>query len=343
MYASPLHICKMIHPDWTDYLNNQWQRLIAGDIPPSYEYRIMHKSGDTRWIYQKNVLICDDNGTPVAIEGIVSDITEQKRMQAENARLEERDRQTRHTEAVGRLAGGVAHALNNLLMPIIGYAELLMDDPEANDDHREFAKKIMNAGFRARDLVGQLLAYSRRHPLDLTTLDLNVIVKGLEKPLRRALREDITLRILPSTGRQTVLGDTKHIQQAIMTLTINAQNAMPEGGTIIIETARATLDVGSHGNYTPDESGDHVMLAINDTGCGMDENTREKIFDPFFSTSGTVTKDLGLATVYGIVRQHGGHIFVESEPGEGATIIFFLPFFEGDDGDTGTPEDGPPT
>jgi PAS domain S-box-containing protein len=324
MYQSPKHIQKVIHPDWAEYLDTQWQRLIAGDMLPSYEYQIIHKSGDTRWIYQKNVLIKDESGTPVAIEGIVSDITDQKRMQAENDRLEESNRQARHAEAVGRLAGGVAHVLNNLLMPMIGYAEMLMEDLAPDKVHRGYAKQIVNSGFRAKDLVDQLMAYASCRSLDLKRLDMNTLVKGMEKALRRALREDIGLRILPSKGLQTVRGDPKHIQQAIKTLVINAQNAMPEGGSIIIETARATPNVGNHGDYTMDESGSHVMLTVSDTGCGMDEETREKIFDPFFSASGVVTKDLGLATVYGIVKQHGGRIFLDSKPGEGTVVRILL-------------------
>jgi PAS domain S-box-containing protein len=331
MYASPLHIRKIIHPDWVEYLDFQWQRLLAGDMPPSYEYQIIHKSGDTRWICQKNVLIRDDSGTPVAIEGLVSDITEQKRIQAENKRLEERRREARQTEAMGRLAGGVAHVLNNLLMPMIGSAELLSDDPAANEVQREFAKQIVNSGFRAKDLVGQLLAYGRKHPLDMKALDMNHIVEGMDRSLRRALRENITLRVLPSDSPLTFQGDTKYIQQAVMTLTINAQNAMPDGGDMVIETARTTFDAGSRRRCVRDESGYHVMLGVSDTGCGMDEKIREKIFDPFFSISGGVTKDLGLATVYGIVKQHGGHIDVDSEPGRGTIVRIFFPFFEGDD------------
>jgi PAS domain S-box-containing protein len=326
MYASPMHIRKIIHPDWVEYLDSRWQRLLAGDMPPSYEYQIIHKSGDTRWLCQKNVLIRDDSGTPVAIEGLVSDITEQKRMEAENERLEERRRNARHAEAVGRLAGGVAHVLNNLLMPMIGYAELLADDPATNEVQREFAKQIVSSGFRAKDLVGQLLAYGRKHPLDMKSLDMNRIVEGMDNSLRRALREDITLRVLPSAAPMTFRGDTKYIQQVFMTLIINAQNAMPDGGELVIETARVTFDAGNRGRWVRSESGDHVMLSVSDTGCGMDKKIREKIFDPFFSISGKVTKDLGLATVYGIVKQHEGHIDVDSEPGQGAIVRVFFPF-----------------
>jgi signal transduction histidine kinase/ActR/RegA family two-component response regulator len=256
-------------------------------------------------------------------------ISERKRAEKEKARIEAQYRQAQKVEAIGRLAGGVAHDLNNILTPIIGYSELLLDDFSPDDRRRENINQILRAGYGARDLVRQLLAFSRKQTLKYEPLNLNKTIKDFEKLLRRTIREDIALEIIPSPDIGTVKGDIGQIEQVIMNLSVNAQDAMPDGGRLTLETALVELD----GAYVADQanalSGSYVMLAVSDTGSGMDEDTREHIFEPFFSTKGEQGTGLGLSTVYGIVKQHEGHIWVYSEPGRGTTFKVYLPVADG--------------
>jgi two-component system, cell cycle sensor histidine kinase and response regulator CckA len=225
----------------------------------------------------------------------------------------------RKLESVGRLAGGVAHDLNNLLAPIIGYSELLMADFEPDDPRAESVEEIQKAGERAKELVQQLLAFGRKQALEFRRIEVNPIIENFRGLLRRAIRENIEMRIEPGPELPATLGDVGQIEQVIMNLVINAQEAMPEGGVLTIET-------GSAENATAQQ---HVYLAITDTGPGIDADTREHLFEPFFTTKrdsgGT---GLGLATVYGIVQQHGGFIEVKSNPGAGARFEVYLPVAE---------------
>jgi len=230
---------------------------------------------------------------------------------------------------VGRLAGGVAHDLNNLLSPILGYGEMLLDEFIDGDKRKESVAQIVNAGERARDLVRQLLAFSRKQVLELKPIDLNHAVKGFEKLLRRTIREDVDIRFVPEKSIPHVRGDVSQLEQVIMNLMVNAQDAMPDGGVLTIETAVAHLEAGYAAALHDVVPGRFVMLAVSDTGHGMDTETQAQIFEPFFTTkeSGKGT-GLGLATVYGIVRQHGGGIRVYSQAGQGTTFKIYLPALE---------------
>jgi len=255
-------------------------------------------------------------------------ISERKRAEEEKARIESQYRQFQKVEAIGRLAGGVAHDLNNLLTPIMGYSELLSGDLALGDLRRDSIQQILRAAYGARDLVHQLLAFSRKQTLKYQPLNLNKTVRGFEKLLRRTIREDIDLRIVASPDIRTIMGDIGQIEQVVMNLFVNAQQAMPQGGRLTIETAPVTLDAAyaaAHHNIQP---GRYVMLAVSDTGRGMDQETLEHIFEPFFSTKGDQGTGLGLATVYGIVKQHGGHVWVYSEVGKGSTFKVYLPVSE---------------
>ncbi len=256
------------------------------------------------------------------------EISDRKQAEEEKARLEGQYRQAQKVEAIGRLAGGVAHDLNNLLVPILGYGEMLVDDFSPEDARRESARQIVNAGFRARNLVRQLLAFSRKQALEYRTLDLNKIIGGFEKLLRRTIREDIGIKIILSPDIRTIRADIGQIEQVIMNLAVNAQDAMPQGGKLILETAMAELDEEYAASRPGVQPGSYVMLAVSDTGCGMDEETCEQIFDPFYSTKGEQGTGMGLATVYGIVKQHGGNIWVYSESGKGASFKVYLPVSE---------------
>ena len=185
--------------------------------------------------------------------------------------------------------------------------------------------EILKAGFRARDLVRQLLAFSRKQTLEYRVVDMNEALTGFDKLLRRTIREDIKIEIIPSTDIRAVMADIGQIEQVIMNLAVNAQDAMPEGGRLTIETATVDLDEEYAATHPGVKPGAYVMLAISDTGCGMDDKTRGQVFEPFFSTKGKLGTGLGLSTVYGIIKQHGGNVWIYSEPGMGTTIKVYLP------------------
>ncbi|MDZ7833360.1 MAG: PAS domain S-box protein [Desulfobacterales bacterium] len=270
--------------------------------------------------------ILDDDGMVEALAVFGQEITEKKRAEQERARLEEQINQAQKLESIGRLAGGVAHDLNNLLSPILGYSEMLLQARGPADSWRGNLKEILKAGERARDLVQQLLAFGRKQMLEFKSLDLNDLLKNFDKFLRRTIRENVDINIQLAPSLPPVKGDPGQLEQVIMNLAINAQDAMPDGGKMSIETAVVELDqsyAAEHPDVTP---GPHVRLTVMDTGYGMDEETLEAIFEPFYTTKelGKGT-GLGLATVYGIVKQHGGNIWAYSEPGRGTTFRVYLP------------------
>lgn len=231
-------------------------------------------------------------------------------------------------ESVGRLAGGVAHDLNNLLSPILLYSEIMLEDYSSNKDIHDAAKEIHNAGYRARDLVRQLLAFSRKQALEFRLLDLNDIINNFKSLLRRTIPEDIEISFHLCTDVIPVLADIGQIEQVIMNLSVNAADAMPGGGALTIETVIADLDETYVEMHPQAKKGRYAIMSINDTGKGMDKETQEKIFEPFFSTKGELGTGLGLATVYGIVKQHNGNIWVYSESQRGSTFKIYLPVVE---------------
>jgi len=259
----------------------------------------------------------------VGVRGIAIDQTDIKN-------LEERLDVAQKMEAVGQLAGGVAHDLNNLLSPILGYAELLLEDLVDGDENRPSVQSIHDAGLKARDLVQQLLAFARKQPLDITTIDLNQVIDRFEDLLRRSIREDIVIDVHLSQTPVLMKADAGQIEQVIMNLAVNAQDAMPRGGHLTLETAAVDLDeryASEHPGVTP---GPHIMLSLSDTGQGIPDDHRKRIFDPFFTTKerGKGT-GLGLATVYGIVKQHQGNIWLYSELERGTTFKIFFPTVQG--------------
>ena len=255
----------------------------------------------------------------VLVTAAIRDITERKH-------LEQMLRQAQKMEAVGQLAGGVAHDFNNLLGVIMGYGELLLEQRALNDSQRKDIGEIQKACVRAALLTRQLLAFSRKQVLQPKVLDLNAVVAGAEKLLRRLIGENIELLVVlnPALGR--VKADSGQLEQIIMNLAVNARDAMPEGGKLTIETSNVEIDEQYAAQHASALTGPHVMLAVTDTGCGMDAKTKAHIFEPFFTTKefGKGT-GLGLATVYGIVKQSGGSVWVYSEPGLGTTFKIYLP------------------
>jgi len=254
-----------------------------------------------------------------AVLGLLRDVTEKKS-------LKERLLLAQKMESIGRLSGGVAHDLNNLLTPIIGYGDLVLDEFFPDDSRKESVQEILDAALRARDLVRQLLAFSRRQAMDFEGIDLNELVQGFRKLLRRTIRDGIEIEFQFAPSEPFIRGDRGQLEQVIMNLAVNAQDAMPEGGVLTIRTTEVFLDQDFALANPGVSPGHFAQLAISDTGTGMDADTREKIFEPFFTTKGQGEgTGLGLATVYGTVQQHDGTITVESRPAKGTSFHCFLP------------------
>jgi PAS domain S-box-containing protein len=247
----------------------------------------------------------------------------------ETRTLELQLRQAQKMEAIGRLAGGIAHDFNNLLMVISGYSEFLLERLGPDPRLRGPAQEISNATQRATSLTRQLLAFSRKQMLAPKVLDLNEVVAENLKMLTRMIGEDIDLVMVPGPTLGAVRADPGQIDQVIMNLAVNARDAMPQGGKLTIETANVTLDESFARTHAPLTAGDYIMLAISDTGVGMDNETQSRIFEPFFTTKGSKGTGLGLSTVYGIVKQSGGFIFVDSQPQRGTAFRAYFPRVDG--------------
>jgi two-component system cell cycle sensor histidine kinase/response regulator CckA len=285
------------------------------------EYRVVRKDGRVIWVSDTAVVVDGSDQHPV-MEGIIVDITERKQ-------LETQLQQARRMEAIGRLAGGIAHDFNNLLTIIKGYTELALHRPRISPELQADVERIEDASERASTLVRQLLAFSRRQVLQPKLVDLNSIVMGLDKLLRRLMDDAIVMSTLTGNDIGTIKADPGQIEQVIMNLVVNARDAMPDGGRLTVETANVDLDSAYASDHVTVKPGRYVMLAVSDTGTGMTPETVAHIFEPFYTTkvSGRGT-GLGLSTVYGIVKQSGGYIWVYSEPGRGSSFKVYLPRVE---------------
>lgn len=274
------------------------------------------------------------DGAEVWFDGSVSPISDNSvlwiaRDISERKQLEEQLRQAQKMEAVGRLAGGIAHDFNNLLTAINGYSELAMRKLEEVDPLRLNLEEIRKAGDRAAALTRQLLAFSRKQILHPKVINLNAVVADMERMLKRLIGEDIDMRVILKPELGNVKADIGQIEQVIMNLVVNARDAMPRGGKLTIETANIYLGEEYAKHHISVEPGSYVMLAISDNGCGMDKETKARIFEPFFTTKehGKGT-GLGLSTVYGIVKQSKGDIWIYSETGRGTSFKIYLPYVE---------------
>jgi PAS domain S-box-containing protein len=259
-----------------------------------------------------------NGGEGIVFELFAEDVTERRA-------LEQQLRQSQKMEAVGRLAGGIAHDFNNLLMVILGYSEFLLERLGAEPHLRGPAQEISSAAERASSLTRQLLAFSRKQMLAPRIVNLNDVATENIKMLTRMIGEDVDLVMVPAPNLWPIRADAGQIDQVIMNLAVNARDAMPTGGKLTIETSNVTLDDEYARFHAPLRPGDYVMIAISDTGNGMDSDTQSHIFEPFFTTKGTKGTGLGLSTVYGIVKQSGGYIWVYSEVGRGTTFKIYLP------------------
>jgi PAS domain S-box-containing protein len=282
--------------------------------------RIVNRRKDGT-LYTEDCTISPVEGESGKLEFFV----EVKRDISKELAMEEQFHQVQRLESVGRLAAGVAHDLNNLLAPVLGYSELMLDDLPTGTQNHQRAGEIRKAAGKSRDLIRQLLAFSRKQVLSLTTQDLREIVQGMENLLRRALREDILTEFNLTDDPCLVSADRGKVEQVLMNLVVNAQDAMPGGGRLSISVSRVTLDgehCKTHGGSKP---GEYIQLSVTDTGMGIDEETSKHIFEPFFTTKNDMGTGLGLATVYGIVKQHGGNIWFVSRPGHGTEFQVYLP------------------
>jgi PAS domain S-box-containing protein len=282
------------------------------------EYRIRHKDGHWLSLESTASAVRNRSGEVEKLVIVNRDITERKQVEAQVLLSQK-------LEAIGRLSGGVAHDFNNLLGVIIGYSEELQEHIPPEDPYREAVDEIRNAGKRAASLTEHLLAFSRKQVLEPCLLDLNFVVSEVGKMLQRVIGEDIQLDVASSGTIGTVKADRTQIERVILNLAVNARDAMPKGGKLTIELSDIELDhAACRSLKIPIVSGSYVLLQVSDTGCGMDAEIQSQIFEPFFTTKEKGT-GLGLATVYGVIKQSSGFISVESEPGNGATFKIYLP------------------
>jgi len=317
-----LNILEMIAPEDRDRAVANIQRVMNDEGDSSKEYAMLKRDGATFPAMVYSIPTMSD-GQVVGLKCIVIDISEQRQLEAQL-------RQSQKLEAVGQLAGGVAHDFNNLLTGIIGYAQLL----SAKADDKSMAAdldQITALGHRAANLTRQLLAFSRRQPMEPVVMNINQLVENTSKMLKRLIGEDIDLVFTPEKNLGQIRADPGQVEQVLMNLAVNARDAMPKGGKLTIETANVTLDQDYANEHQDTEPGPYVMLGVTDNGCGMDEKTRRRIFEPFFTTKdvGQGT-GLGLSTAYGIVKQHKGNICVYSEPGKGTTFKVYLARVDGE-------------
>jgi two-component system, cell cycle sensor histidine kinase and response regulator CckA len=316
----------LISPALVDGERQMLERVAGGEAVRQHESERLRKDGSVVAVAVTISPIRDATGTVIGVSKIVRDLTERRKTEAALHRTETQFRQAQKMEAVGRLAGGVAHDFNNLLSVVLSYAEIGLEDLKSGDPLRDCLKEIQTAGQRATELTRQLLAFSRQQVLQPRVVDLNQVVAGMKAMLGRLLGEDVELTAIaaPSIGR--VLADPGQIEQVVMNLAVNARDAMPEGGKLTVETANITFAGSQASAPIGVPPGAYVMLAISDTGIGMDAATRARLFEPFFTTKeqGKGT-GLGLATVFGIVKQSGGHVSVYSEPGHGSAFKIYLP------------------
>ena len=312
-------IFELVHPDDTDAVTARMSEAIRNPGKRvTHEVRFRHADGSWRIMEGVGVNRLDDPSVGAIVMN-ARDITDRRK-------LEEQLRMSQKMEAVGQLAGGVAHDFNNLLTAILGYCNLMLDDMPPEDPLRADLEEIRVAGERAAALIRQLLAFSRRQMLQPQTVDLNAIVQQMEKLLRRLISEDVDLATNLAPDLMTVRVDPASIEQILVNLAVNARDAMPLGGRLTIETANVDLDETYAVTHVTMKAGRYVMLAVGDTGEGMDAATRARVFEPFFTTKEQGKgSGLGLATVYGMVKQGGGYIWVYSEPGHGTMFKVYFP------------------
>jgi PAS domain S-box-containing protein len=315
-----------VHPQDVEKVRESLAAVVRTGQPFASDHRVQIPDGTERFLHGLGEVIRNDQGKPIRIIGTVQDVTEARRAAQALQRSEEQLRQSQKMEAVGRLAGGVAHDFNNLLTVINGYSGMTLQRMDKANPLRKNAEQIQLAAERAAALTGQLLAFSRKQVLQPRVLQLNDIVSGLEKMLRRLIGEDIEFATVFDPALGNVKADPGQIEQVIINMAVNARDAMPQGGKLTISTANVSLDQASNFRNRSLQVGEYVMLAISDTGVGMTKEVQTHLFEPFYTTKGVGRgTGLGLATCYGIVNQSDGDIRVYSEPNRGTIFKIYLP------------------
>ncbi len=319
------HFICWISPVDQERMLAYWDKLFQGESYAEVEYRLVTRQGEKKWVAASWGPLLDGSGRQVGVQGSERDITDRKRVEAERARLLERLRQSQKLESLGRLAGGVAHDFNNWLTVINGFSRMLLDQVGQNDPLRDKLEQIHTSGERAAELTRQLLAFSSRQVVEPKPVSLNRLIDESRGMLGQLAGGAIEIGAELSAAPDEVMADPGRLHQVLMNLVANARDAMPAGGRLEISTATAELDAeaASVARVSP---GPFVVLTVSDSGAGMSEEVRARIFEPFFTTKGQGKgTGLGLATVYGIVRQAGGWVEVRSAPGAGTTFRIGLP------------------
>jgi PAS domain S-box-containing protein len=329
-----VELTQMAWPDVThpDDVEKDWKLtrgLISGvqDIG-EIEKRFLRKDGAIMWGRLAVSLVRDGEGNPQFAVGMVQDITQHRQAEKDREEIQAQLLQAQKMEAVGRLTAGIAHDFNNLLTVINGYGERLQQQMAPDHPLQQLVERIVHSGWRAADLVRQLLIFSRKQVVEPQVLDLNAVVMEIEKLLRRVIGEDVELQTLLSPDLWPVRVDSTQLEQVIVNLAVNARDAMPDGGQLSIETANVTLEEGGTASHPGVQPGGYVLLVVTDTGVGISAEVKERIFEPYFTTKeeGKGT-GLGLTTVYTIVQQNYGHISVDSQEGKGSRFRILLPRF----------------
>ena len=330
LYRNPADRAEAIHPEDRARAWENFARLGQNERYDE-EYRIVRPDGSIRWVRDRGYPLRDRDGEIYQVVGIAQDITERKQAEETRQKLETQLRHVQKMQAVGQLAAGVAHDVNSLLMVILGNAELAQGDLQRSDDASvqraaTALTQIQDAVERGKTIVQKLLAFGRARPRHVRPANLNELVAGMEPMLARLIGDGIRIEVKAAPDLKRCTVDAGLFEQVIMNLVLNARDAIPNTGTVTVQTANVALAENDNASRSTAGPGPHVMLAVSDTGVGMDEETLERVFEPFFSTKpmdkGT---GLGLAIVYGIVEQAGGHISVDSEPGKGTTFRLYFP------------------
>jgi PAS domain S-box-containing protein len=311
---------EFVHPDDRVAVRTVSLEAVVHDLPYDIEHRVVRPDGSVRWVHEQANILRDEGGRPRRMIGTVQDVTARRQ-------LEDQLRQAQKMEAIGRLAGGIAHDLNNALTAIAGYAELALGEVEATHPARPDVEEIRRAAERAGSVTRQLLAFSRKQLLEPRLFDLNNTITGIARLLSRLLGSDVHIETRLSDDSLTVLGDPGQVEQAVINLAVNARDAMPGGGQLVLTTGIATVDEAFARAHVPMPPGSYVRLSVADSGHGMSRDTQARIFEPFFTTK-DVGKGtgLGLSMVYGTLKQIGGFIFVDSEIDRGTTFsLYFRP------------------
>jgi len=327
-----LTLCDLLPKEDVPQQMARYEQLRSGETEGGMEEtRYIRKDGAIVHAEVSSLCVHKEDGSPDYFVSLIEDVTQRKRAEAQQKQLEEQLRQAQRLESIGRLAGGIAHDFNNLLSPIMGYTDLALLRLKKDDPLYADLQQIRHASERMRDLIRRFLTFARKQVLEMNIINLNGVVSEFEKMLRRLIEEDIQVvtHLDPALGN--VQADSSQIQQIIINLAVNARDAMPNGGVMTIETMNVYLEENYAQRHGGIPGGPYVMLAVSDSGHGMTEEVREHIFEPFFTTKeiGKGT-GLGLATVYGIVKQHEGGIWFHSEPGQGTTFRVYLPRVDSD-------------